>query len=218
MASNCFFCGNPASSVDHIPPKCFFPKAKDMPAGSPDYRKQLITLPACKAHNENYSKDDEYIATCIVTYYKNNTVALEQVNGKIIRALGNSLGLADRMLKNQKRALLNDIPTMAFSVERSRFEKVFERIGKGLYFYKYGKVWDQDVIAMSPSLRNPDLTASQIEILIAPIVENLMNGVGLNGENPDVFYYQHISKDNRHFFKLTFYGGFVAYVLTKPEM
>lgn len=46
----CYMCEKPATSVEHIPPKCLFPEQKDLPGGA-DLRKQLLTVPACDEHN-----------------------------------------------------------------------------------------------------------------------------------------------------------------------
>jgi hypothetical protein len=62
MKHICYYCNEIATTKEHTPPKCFFPKKKDLPSGSPDYRKNLITVPSCEKHNTGRSKDDEYTA------------------------------------------------------------------------------------------------------------------------------------------------------------
>lgn len=54
----CYMCEKPASTVEHVPPKCIFPEQKDS-LGGQDLRKQLITVPACDVHNTKKSRDDE---------------------------------------------------------------------------------------------------------------------------------------------------------------
>ena len=46
----CYWCGNAASSNEHVPPQNLFPNG---------YRKDLITVGSCKKHNEEFSKLDE---------------------------------------------------------------------------------------------------------------------------------------------------------------
>lgn len=46
----CYWCGRPATSDDHVPAKCFFPKAA---------RSSLIKVPSCDDHNNGLSKVDE---------------------------------------------------------------------------------------------------------------------------------------------------------------
>ena len=62
----CYCCEAIATTKDHIPPKCFFPEKKHLPGNSPDYRSQSVTAPACSAHNNSRSSDDEYTAAVIV--------------------------------------------------------------------------------------------------------------------------------------------------------
>src|ERR1700681_2113661 len=57
----CYACDERRRSVEHVPPKCFFPDEKDANGNLP-YRKQLITVPACDDHNLRRSKDDFYAA------------------------------------------------------------------------------------------------------------------------------------------------------------
>ena len=53
----CYYCGEPAMSEEHVPPKCLFPEQKDT---GKDYRKNLITVPSCDKHNAGKSCDDEF--------------------------------------------------------------------------------------------------------------------------------------------------------------
>ena len=57
----CYFCGGEVSGVEHIPPKSFFPKGK---------RENLITVESCDIHNQNKSKDDEYVRTIFLSSMK----------------------------------------------------------------------------------------------------------------------------------------------------
>lgn len=38
MCNTCYYCGKPATSTEHVPPKALFPEQKDSPEGV-DYRK-----------------------------------------------------------------------------------------------------------------------------------------------------------------------------------
>ena len=58
---SCYFCGNVATGVEHVPPKCFFPRGK---------RDNLITVPSCDAHNQEKSKEDEYIRAILLASIK----------------------------------------------------------------------------------------------------------------------------------------------------
>lgn len=57
----CYFCGRPSVGAEHIPPKSFFIKGK---------RENLITVPSCELHNQDKSKDDEYIRSLLLSSEK----------------------------------------------------------------------------------------------------------------------------------------------------
>jgi hypothetical protein len=59
-ALDCYFCGALATSKEHVPPRCLFPKAGDVVDGA-DYRKNLVTVASCDVHNMHKSKEDEYL-------------------------------------------------------------------------------------------------------------------------------------------------------------
>jgi hypothetical protein len=50
----CYFCGDKATSKEHVPPKSFFPEESKC-------RLNLITVPSCDKHNNEKSETDEYI-------------------------------------------------------------------------------------------------------------------------------------------------------------
>lgn len=66
MIKICYRCNNIATSVEHAPAKCFFPI---------EHRKNLITVPSCEQHNNETSKDDEYVRGIIVASKGNNETA-----------------------------------------------------------------------------------------------------------------------------------------------
>ena len=51
-------CEREGNTIQHSPPRCIFPEQKDSPPGV-DYRKNLITVPACEEPNTARSKDDD---------------------------------------------------------------------------------------------------------------------------------------------------------------
>ena len=84
MKHICYYCNEIATPKEHTPPKCFFPKKKDLPSGSPDYRKNLITVPSCEKHNTGRSKDDEYTAVSIIMHSDNSDLAFSLLMSKWI--------------------------------------------------------------------------------------------------------------------------------------
>ena len=50
----CYHCGEPATTAEHAPAKCLFPRL-------PGYRENLVTVPSCALHNTEKSGDDEHM-------------------------------------------------------------------------------------------------------------------------------------------------------------
>jgi hypothetical protein len=56
----CVYCGSPADSKDHAPPKCLLPRP--FPKGL-----RAITVPSCKSCNIGFAEDDLKFAAVICT-------------------------------------------------------------------------------------------------------------------------------------------------------
>ena len=74
--SLCIFCGKPATTRDHIPPKGIFPDP--MPS-------DLITVPACESCNSNTKLDDEYFQWLITTGSGENKQTHQLIKDRIER-------------------------------------------------------------------------------------------------------------------------------------
>jgi hypothetical protein len=69
----CYICGGEKVSVEHAPPKGFFPS---------DKRNNLITVDSCKEHNEDTSRDDEYVRNIITMMIQGNSTAYQHFKTK----------------------------------------------------------------------------------------------------------------------------------------
>ena len=84
VGKTCYICGQPATSDEHAPARCFFPKNK---------RVNLTTVHSCSIHNEDTSKDDEYVRNIIAMSIDNNQVALNHFLQKCKKSFEKSPGL-----------------------------------------------------------------------------------------------------------------------------
>lgn len=92
----CYFCGNEVTGVEHIPPKSFFPKGK---------RQDLITIPSCDKHNQEKSKEDEYIRSILLASIKlDDQEHMETLRETNIRALERSANRAFEKLPTIEQA------------------------------------------------------------------------------------------------------------------
>ena len=95
----CCFCGNPATTMDHVPPDGIFPDPKPT---------NLITVPACSKCNKGSSKDDEYFRTIIAigaaSYESSNAEML--MDKKVIRQFKEKPALRNHLMAKMKKVNL----------------------------------------------------------------------------------------------------------------
>ncbi len=210
----CYCCEEIATTKDHIPPKCFFPEKKHFSSGSHDYRSQLISVPACSAHNNLRSSDDEYTAAVIVmnsrsdlafTMFKSKWVSIllrrEGVLGKRIFSTARGARVISK-----KNSVLIPHETLAISYEIKRIERVVESIACALYYLELGyqEKWTDDCIIRSPNFLNRDLSYSQDAYNLAQINQAFIYGenhqelgITRKGIHQDIFYYQFFKSEDK---------------------
>src|SRR6185503_5255413 len=85
--AKCYMCDKPAVTREHAPPLAFFPS---------DLRVNLITVPSCKFHNNDNSRDVEYVRNIIVTDINSNEVARELFSKKVLPSFKRSPKLTSK--------------------------------------------------------------------------------------------------------------------------
>ncbi|WP_425641070.1 hypothetical protein ACPUEK_13590 [Marinomonas gallaica] len=79
----CYYCGGKVTGVEHVPPKSFFPKG---------LRQDLITVDSCDLHNQEKSKEDEYIRAILLSSIKiDEQPHLEVLRNTSMRAIERSV-------------------------------------------------------------------------------------------------------------------------------
>jgi hypothetical protein len=130
----CAYCPNPATTVDHVPPRNLFPTPPPP---------NLITVPACESCNNGASKDDEYFRSRLVLRADvagevNAQEAVQRVLRSLRRPQGRGFQQAMRKditpvdLVTPSGILLGKAP--AFRVD-PRLATVPDRIARGLLFH-----------------------------------------------------------------------------------
>ena len=233
--NQCYCCEEIATTKDHIPPKCFFPEKKYLSSESPNYRSQLITVPACSAHNNSRSKDDEYTAAMIVMNSKSN-LALAMFKSKWLRillrregGLGKRIFSTGRSAKfiSRKNNILVPRETLIISYEMQRIERVIESIARALYYVESNgkEKWTSDCIVRSPNFLKRDLSPPNDIGDLEQINQNFIHGekyqkLGLQrkGTHLDVFYYQFFkSEDMNHIIKIVFYSDLIFFAFLRQK-
>jgi len=208
----CYFCGKPATSKEHVPPKALFPELKDSPDNI-DYRKNLVTVPSCDLHNSSKSKDDEYLLYVLTMSLPSNTVAKNQFLSKVMRAIEKRPELLNRVASALQPVTVHDresgewINTVAVQTEHSRLLSAFEHIARAIHFHEAGSVWEGKVtvvIEFTLSLGNISANVTQEALVVE--LNGSLHGVPLMGDHPAVFAYQSVVHANGKIMRMHFYG------------
>jgi len=130
----CYWCGAESVSDDHVPPKSFFPK---------DRRVDLIKVPACKKHNEEFSKLDEKFRL-FFQMSADNKIALKEFKNKTLRGLKRkeATGFRKALAKSAAPMILNGRKATSFEVDTDEMNVFSEKILRGLYFHHYKEIFD----------------------------------------------------------------------------
>lgn len=218
----CYFCGAPATSKEHVPPKCIFPEKKDLGIEA-NHRENLLKVPSCEIHNLRKSRDDEYLLAILSMNCDSNKVGQRQAATKLVRAFQRSEGFRRAAINDPVRRLIFDrdkrliVGTAALTVDRGRLKRCFEHIGRGLYYHHYGK----NHFTGSIDVKIEFSVDSGVDLLgesdhpqrgLRAICDQGFAGTQKHGANPQVFYYQILHDQTSRFplMRLVFYEGSCA--------
>lgn len=195
----CYMCSAPRTSVEHVPPRGLFPKARDLPPGV-NLRKQLITVPSCEVHNTEKSADDEYLMYALVLGIQNNVTASSHIRSKITRAFTANPAVPRLITQYQQSVRVEDTSTgevedtLALRINAHRVHQALDHIGRALYFHHFGDKWTADIQVIplfllaldgeSPHKFNDTLFS------MGEAVEALLSDQPAHGHNPEVFSYK----------------------------
>lgn len=214
----CYCCDEVGTSVEHVPPQCLFPEAKDLSPGK-DLRRSMITVPSCEKHNLHKSGDDEYLMYVLTMNLPVNAVAEHHFSTKIWRAIDRRPALINKMLEKAQPALVTEPKTgelfesLQFRVDESRSYRSLELIALGLYRHHFSKNWRQKIRVLPEFMRFSeieDVHAHNANIeFISGNADLLFSKSKHFGENAEVFSYQVWDEQGLTptVFRMHFYGG-----------
>lgn len=221
----CYMCSRPATSMEHIPPKCIFPEIKD--TDGVDYRKNLIKVPSCDEHNSNTSKDDELFMIVVTAYFQSAGVADLHFNTKVKRALDHSPKFRHHLVCTAQPLFLDGKFTYALQPDPRRIQKQLEKIGYGLYFEHFKQKWAKPVLVDTPARTHLQGITANKDNLFWQKLSNLVlvhfDDAPIYGENPEVFFYQMRVLPGTQFViaRVVIFNGFViniAYDMSDPDL
>jgi hypothetical protein len=216
-------CDAPATSREHVPPKCIFPESKDLT--DQNLRDGLITVPSCEAHNLKKCSDDEFLMVSLAGILGNNSIGYRHKMTKVNRAITKSSNrLLDKAFLERKHFVvrLEDnkfIELIRGTPDFERLEKCFMRIALGLFFHHFKKKFKGALKVLMTHFEQKDKNGATFIEFIKHRAELELRGKERFGKNPAVFFYQFTDPDQFGLFivKMCFYGGCEILVSFIPD-
>jgi hypothetical protein len=161
-SSICVICGiRSATTAEHVPPRGFF---KDTVG-------QFRTVPACDICNNGSSEDDESLRNFISAQIGKQTPGAKNLwEMGAHKSLLRSTKIRSALLSTlQEVAVTNEdgssTTRLRFSVPVSLYQRVFERVTRGLNFLHTGKILPIDILVRINLLTHaPDVSSSEFRI------------------------------------------------------
>lgn len=121
----CAYCGKPATSKDHVPPKNLFSKGTD----------RLITVPACDQHNNAFSGLDERFREAVSFIVGVNTEHTKEIWQRV---RGSFRRNPRRLLEIISTSIdISEINRKAILIDAQLMQDMGERIVKAFYWIQY---------------------------------------------------------------------------------
>lgn len=211
----CVYCGDLATTEDHVPPQNIFPKNT----------LGLIKVPACFNCNNDPSKDDEFFRNVLAN---DDRIEKHPEAEEIVATYERSLqrpqarGLRIAMLRNRTRFPLTSPAGViyegtALKTDFTRERKVIERFVKGLFYHEFQKPHPNDNSISVYSTRHMDKGKEDLNSVLELI--NFIKPENKKTIGNEVFSYGYAIADdhpNGTFWVLTFYKAMPFFVYSIP--
>ncbi|WP_166387942.1 HNH endonuclease [Polaribacter sp. 11A2H] len=187
LPKKCYWCGKSltkeSTKREHVPPFSFFPKG---------YRENLMTIPSCEEHNNNFSQLDEKFQFLIKSF-RTNYVAENDLLDRVIRGLRRKEkeNFVKELEQKTKFGEINGKPHLFLELNKNEPELFIEKIIRGIYFYHKEKPAKGIIQSFSKRFinENVDVFAS-IDFLKKDLNPQILTIGDYN--NPQVFKYQYL--------------------------
>lgn len=183
----CYWCGELASTREHVPARCFFPSE------TLDGKKwdRLITVRACEKHNNAKGQFDEYLRNYVV------------LAAKGIRAQENWNAALKSILRNDLKEISIVDDEVKFGIYDENIGFGIEAIARALYFHEYDKCFaGRCSIYYGSYALECRIAQRNKEILDYYIKEYNEWSSSICGNHPDVFTYRFGQTDKDGFIPL----------------
>ncbi|MCW3096512.1 MAG: hypothetical protein JWL77_2130 [Chthonomonadaceae bacterium] len=211
----CYMCDQEATTKEHVPPKCFFPKG---------HRAGLITVPSCAIHNNDNSMDVEYVRNILVQHHHVNQLAIDHAQSTATRSMIRRPQLARTTFASLRPVLMSDgQETGVFQVDLERLKRVMSAMAYALYFHVFGKQYRRCWNCFSNGLHSTGSLYGEVSeaFLQQRKMFSSLTYCDLQMSQPDVFCCGLSGSDPSEYstdlvFHFRFYDGFDAFVFTAP--
>ena len=169
----CAFCGEPAKSKDHVPPKGVFPDPKPT---------DLITVPACKKCNSETKLDDEYFRWLVATGSAKSETAVKLIKQRVLPRFKRRSALLRNIMKGSVEVAVYSEGGIylgrkpAFRFDRSRIQVVIDKTVRGLYYHELGVVLSTEVV-IKDFLLNPIIDDKYKQTVLSFPLRNIGGGI-----------------------------------------
>lgn len=205
----CYACESPACTKEHCPPLSFFPEGQ---------RDQLLTVPSCKQHNNDNSKDVEYVRNVLTILWGVNTSGVELFAGKVMRSLDRSPKLLTKTFSTMQTVFHEGQLTGAFKLDIDRLEKVFEACARAIHYHETRQKHTDWGIVMPRLFFNPEVPEAQRQNWLQ--LFEMLRKIGFERKpvaNPKVFEYGRADIEGHSLYRFVFYESFVVDALPLME-
>ncbi|WP_432415202.1 hypothetical protein ACRHM7_17860 [Chromohalobacter israelensis] len=201
----CYMCSEEATSKEHVPPRCLFPKESELSKGV-SMRKNLIKVPSCHVHNSSKSKDDEYLMFIMSCAFQGNEFKSSLFEKRVLRAFQKKPHVLDTVFKNPRKVLLRESEdgkpeeSISFEADLDRVDSMFHHMACGIYYHHFKEKWlggSKNIINFLSYLDVPEVNLmnhqhSELNRFSREIFHRLES----YGDNHEVFSYRAIKGDD----------------------
>lgn len=150
----CYFCSEPATSKEHVPSKCLFPKEDK-------FKVNRVTVPSCFKHNNEKSGMDERMRLFLLG--TNNTGILKKIPSvfdKTVRSAQQNPNIFNNMSQDsilvKKKlggyGLVGKRENCGVEINNKEHHDYQESVLRGFYFHLHGKSWEERIFIIPESL------------------------------------------------------------------
>ncbi len=178
----CYWCGEAATSDDHVPPKSFFPQGKNL---------NLFKVPSCENHNEMFSTLDERFRFYIQGSAMSED-AFQMFADKTIRGLQKEAArkFAASLAQYSKWVRVNGERRRIFSVQPEKQNQFFEKLVRGAYYLAFREPACGQIVTASPQFYSPGLDYKTLAENLGPLLNDGSIMTEYACPNPDIFRFR----------------------------